>query len=92
MTEEEKDEATAIAIIKAVRRASTSCLQRRMRLGYTRASFIMDRLESRGIVGLINQNDGTREIFWDQIEAAVPAQVEPEGSSPNSRLTGGSTV
>lgn len=41
----------AVAIIRETHRASTSSLQRRMRIGYTRAARIIDILEERGIVG-----------------------------------------
>jgi S-DNA-T family DNA segregation ATPase FtsK/SpoIIIE len=40
-----------IEVILAERKASTSFLQRRLRLGYTRAARMMDILEERGIVG-----------------------------------------
>lgn len=42
---------TAIEIIRQTRRASTSSLQRRLRIGYTRAARIIDILEEKGIVG-----------------------------------------
>ena len=41
----------AIEIIRETHRASTSSLQRRLRIGYTRAARIMDILEERGILG-----------------------------------------
>ncbi|MCL4177997.1 MAG: DNA translocase FtsK [Verrucomicrobia bacterium] len=40
-----------IEIIRSEQKASVSLLQRRLRLGYTRAARIMDELENRGIVG-----------------------------------------
>jgi len=40
-----------IEIIRSEQKASVSLLQRRLRLGYTRAARIMDELEDRGIVG-----------------------------------------
>jgi len=40
-----------IEVILAERKASTSFLQRRLRLGYTRAARMMDILQERGIVG-----------------------------------------
>jgi len=51
-------------IIKQEKRASTSMLQRRLRLGYTRAARVVDILEQRGIVG---PKDGSkdREILVD---------------------------
>src|SRR5665213_1986082 len=40
-----------IDVIRSEQKASVSLLQRRLRLGYTRAARIMDELEGRGIVG-----------------------------------------
>lgn len=53
-----------LEIIKQEKRASTSMLQRRLRLGYTRAARVVDILEQRGIVG---PRDGSkdREILVD---------------------------
>lgn len=53
-TENEEDEeifAQCVEVVRQEGKASTSLLQRRLRLGYTRAARIMDLLESRGIVG-----------------------------------------
>ena len=38
-------------MIRSEQKASVSLMQRRLRLGYTRAARIMDELERRGIVG-----------------------------------------
>lgn len=54
----------AIEIIRETKRASTSSLQRRLRIGYTRAARIMDILEERGIVGPPRGAD-PREILVD---------------------------
>ncbi len=52
----------AIQVILRDRRATTSHLQRRLRIGYNRASLIIEELEERGIVGpQIGQNP--REIL-----------------------------
>ena len=40
-----------IEVIRSEQKASVSLMQRRLRLGYTRAARIMDELELRGIVG-----------------------------------------
>ncbi len=40
-----------IEVIRSEQKASVSLMQRRLRLGYTRAARIMDELEQRGIVG-----------------------------------------
>lgn len=51
-----------IQVIRQEGRASTSLLQRRLRLGYTRAARIMDVLEERGVVGP-SQGAKDREIL-----------------------------
>ena len=63
----EEDEALVekcLEIIRQEKRASTSMLQRRLRLGYTRAARVVDILERRGILG---PGDGAkpREILVD---------------------------
>ncbi len=40
-----------IEVIRSEQKASVSLMQRRLRLGYTRAARIMDELENRGVVG-----------------------------------------
>jgi S-DNA-T family DNA segregation ATPase FtsK/SpoIIIE len=51
-----------IEVVRQERKASTSLLQRRLRLGYTRAARMVDILEQRGIIG---PGDGAkpREVF-----------------------------
>ncbi|MBU2266134.1 MAG: DNA translocase FtsK, partial [Candidatus Omnitrophica bacterium] len=41
----------AVKIVLRVRQASASILQRRMRVGYTRAARLLDLMEQEGIVG-----------------------------------------
>jgi S-DNA-T family DNA segregation ATPase FtsK/SpoIIIE len=65
VTDEDEELVTkCIEIIRQERKASTSMLQRRLRLGYTRAARVVDILEQRGIVG---PKDGSkdREILVD---------------------------
>lgn len=54
----------AIEILRSEQRASVSLLQRRMRIGYTRAARIMDLLEERKIVGP-NKGAEPRDILID---------------------------
>ncbi len=54
----------AIEVLKSSKRASTSMLQRRLRIGYNRAARIMEILEDRGIVGPDN-GSSPREILVD---------------------------
>ena len=61
-----------VEVIRQTNRASVSILQRRLRIGYTRAARIMDTLEERGIVGP-NRGAEPREILVD-----LNAKVETE--------------
>lgn len=54
----------AIEVLKASKRASTSMLQRRLRIGYNRAARIMEIMEEKGIVGPEN-GSSPREILVD---------------------------
>ena len=53
-----------IDVIRVEQKASVSLMQRRLRLGYTRAARIMDELEDRGLVGP-NRGAEPREILFD---------------------------
>ncbi|WP_404425273.1 DNA translocase FtsK 4TM domain-containing protein [Nibricoccus sp. IMCC34717] len=54
----------AIGVLKSTRRASTSMLQRRLRIGYNRAARVMELMEEKGIVGPEN-GSSPREILVD---------------------------
>ena len=60
----------AIEVIRQTRRASTSSLQRRLRIGYNRAARLMDQLEEQGIIGP-PQGSEPREILIDLDENAA---------------------
>jgi S-DNA-T family DNA segregation ATPase FtsK/SpoIIIE len=62
--------AQAIEVIRQTKRASTSSLQRRLRIGYTRAARVMDLLEERGIIGPPD-GAGPREILID-LDGEIP--------------------
>ena len=61
-----------IEVIRQTNRASVSVLQRRLRIGYTRAARIMDLLEERGVVGP-NKGAEPREILID-LDEQMPAE------------------
>ncbi len=73
----------AIALVAQMGTASTSMLQRRLRLGYTRAGRLIDMLERRGI---ISGYEGSKPRQVLITEADVPRILshlaEAEGSSP----------
>lgn len=71
--EEEELLEKCIDVIRSEQKASVSLLQRRLRIGYTRAARLMDTLEARGIVGP-NKGAEPRDILID-LDAV---QDEPE--------------
>jgi DNA segregation ATPase FtsK/SpoIIIE, S-DNA-T family len=54
----------ALEVLRTTGRASTSMLQRRLKIGYNRAARIMDLMEARGIVGPDNGSK-PRDILMD---------------------------
>ena len=63
----------AIKIVRASQRASTSLLQRRLRVGYPRAARLMDELEELGVVGPSQGGGKERDVLLppeDNDEAA----------------------
>jgi DNA segregation ATPase FtsK/SpoIIIE, S-DNA-T family len=67
--EDEELVGKCLEVIRQEKKASTSMLQRRLRLGYTRAARIVDILEQRGILGP-GEGAKPREILVD-LDAAV---------------------
>jgi len=65
----------AVAIVRELGRASVSLLQRRLRIGYTRAARLVDEMEIRGIVGPHPGGSRQREV--------LPPPAETEESEPN---------
>ena len=75
MTPEEKEDPLldeSIDLIRREGRASVSLLQRKLRIGYTRAARMMDVMEEKGIVGPQEASSGARKIL-DFGPAAPPA-------------------
>ncbi len=63
----------AIDLVRREGRASISMLQRRMRIGYTRAARLIDTMEERGVIGPVVANSQVREIL-DYGDAAPPLE------------------
>jgi S-DNA-T family DNA segregation ATPase FtsK/SpoIIIE len=63
----------AIDTVRREGRASVSMLQRRMRIGYTRAARLVDTMEEKGIVGPPEHGTGVREVL-DYGPAAPPKE------------------
>ncbi len=64
----------AIDLVRREGRASVSMLQRRMRIGYTRAARLVDVMEEKGIVGPPEGNTQVRTVL-DYGPAAPPKEV-----------------
>ncbi len=80
----------AIRLVAEMQTASTSMLQRRLRLGYTRAGRLIDMLERRGVISgyegskprqvLISEGDVPRVLVMLSDRAGV--QEKPQGQTP----------
>lgn len=75
---QEKDELfdEAVAVVLETGQASTSNLQRRLRLGYTRAARIIDQMEAEGLIGPA-QGAKPRDIYIGREDMAAAEQENP---------------
>jgi S-DNA-T family DNA segregation ATPase FtsK/SpoIIIE len=64
----------AVEIVRRMRRASISLLQRRLRIGYTRSARLMDQLEEKRIVGPSQTGSQARQVL-------DYGELEPESES-----------
>ena len=53
----------AVRIVREMRRASISLLQRRLRIGYTRSARLVDQMEEKGIIGPSQRGSQPREVL-----------------------------
>jgi DNA segregation ATPase FtsK/SpoIIIE, S-DNA-T family len=60
--------AKAIELVKRQRSASASLLQRKLRLGYPKAAYLIDRMEEMGIIGPAVEAGRTRDVLVNPIE------------------------
>ena len=60
---EEQTYAQAVALVRRLKKASVSLLQRRMRIGYNRAARLIDRMEAEGIVGPPTEGSKPRAVL-----------------------------
>jgi S-DNA-T family DNA segregation ATPase FtsK/SpoIIIE len=61
---------SAVEVLRSTKRASTSSLQRRLKIGYNRAARLMDILEEKGIIGPPTET-GPRDILID-LDGEIP--------------------
>jgi S-DNA-T family DNA segregation ATPase FtsK/SpoIIIE len=65
----------AIALVRQLGKASTSLLQRRFRIGYTRAARMMDVMEEDGIIGPPTGTSKAREVLpWRDDKANLDGE------------------
>ncbi len=70
----------AIALVRKLNKASTSLLQRRFRIGYTRAARMIDAMEEMGIIGPPTGTSKAREV----LPVAEDGEGETDGISAES--------
>ena len=64
----------ALDLVRREGRASVSMLQRKLRIGYTRAARLIDQLEEKKIVGAPEDATGVRKVL-DYGQTAPPKEV-----------------
>jgi DNA segregation ATPase FtsK/SpoIIIE-like protein len=64
----------AVDLVRREGRASVSMLQRKMRIGYTRAARLIDQMEEKKIVGAPQDATGVRPVL-DYGPAAPPKEM-----------------
>lgn len=71
----------AVALVRKLKKASTSLLQRRFRIGYTRAARLMDAMEVQEIIGPPTGTSKAREVLpWSNSEESQEAEPTPDMS------------
>jgi S-DNA-T family DNA segregation ATPase FtsK/SpoIIIE len=70
----------AIAMVRQLNKASTSLLQRRFRIGYTRAARMIDAMEDMGIIGPPTGTSKAREVLpWQDDSGEPESEIVEEG-------------
>ena len=71
----------AVEVVLETGQASVSMLQRRLKLGYSRAARLVDQMEERGIVGPF-EGSKPRQLLIDQgqVAGAANEQAAPAGA------------
>ena len=78
----------AVRVVIEGRKASTSLLQRRLRIGYGRAARLIEEMEEQGIISAADGNR-PREVLVRSVEevfgGGAPAEAEPVEAGPPRR-------
>ncbi len=74
----------AVNVVRQAGKASVSLLQRRLRIGYSRAARLIDLMEERGVVGPDQGGSMGREVLAATAPVARrPAPSQPAAGQPN---------
>ena len=72
----------AVEVVLETGQASVSMLQRRLKLGYSRAARLVDQMEERGIVGPFEGSKPRQLLIdkakWQELQMSKQSQPEPE--------------
>ena len=69
--DDDPEVAEATRLVRSVNKATVSFLQRQMKIGYFKASRLMDELERRGVVGPYNGSEPREVLVYDQPDDGV---------------------
>ena len=70
------DVAEAVRIVRAENKASVSLLQRRMNIGYSEATHLIDELEARGVIGPFAGAEPREVLPWDEPDDVTASSTE----------------
>ncbi|HVS79151.1 MAG TPA: DNA translocase FtsK 4TM domain-containing protein [Candidatus Saccharimonadales bacterium] len=70
----------AVEVVCAAGKASTSLLQRKLRVGYGRASRLMDVMEERGIIAMSDGTNRPREVLVSSADEVFGGAAEASAS------------
>ena len=69
----------AVAVVVENQLASTTLLQRKLKIGYAKAARIMDELEEKGIIGPFEGSKPRKVLItrseWEEMTGAVPEEI-----------------
>ena len=72
----------ARATVEAAGRASTSYLQRKLKIGYSRAARLMDVLEEHGVIGPADGSKPREVLSTDRTSRGIASDGQARGDAP----------
>lgn len=82
----------AVAMVRDIGKASTSLLQRRFRIGYTRAARLIDAMEDNNIIGPPTGTSKARQVFDESGNALGSSDDNDDEDSVNEEEEGETAV